>query len=155
MSKSKKVYVNPWGGVIDGKYSLSAIAFMRELEMLEYLILYILAADRVFTTRYEELREDTLEYIKSLNPRFEENFNHILKNQADILILRSRTYEGLLSQMVYNRSIENFLLYLKNILAEVIQVKPQLLKSGETERLDFILDFDVIKSANISRANRG
>lgn len=143
-SKVKTIYVNPWGGVIDGKYSLSAITFMQQLEILEYLIFYILASDRVFATRYEELRDNTLEYIKSLNPRFEENFNHILKQKADRLILGSRTYEGLLSQMVYNRSVENFLLYLKNILAEVIQVKPQLLKSGETERLDFILDFDDI-----------
>lgn len=140
----KTVYINPWGGVLKGKYSHSAIIFLQELEILEYLIFYLLVSDRLFYTRYEDFREESLDYIKSLGPKFKETFDHIVVHKADRLLFSSKTYENLLSQMAYSRSVDNFILYLKNILAEIIEVKPQLLKSGEKQRLDYILNFDDI-----------
>jgi dihydrofolate reductase len=150
----KTVYVNPWGGVISGKYSVSAITFMQDLEQLEYLIFYVLAAERLFGTRYDEFRDESLDYIQSLGPKFKETFKQIISKKADRLILSGKTYESLLSQMAYSRSIDNFLLYLKNILAEVIDSKPQLLKSGETERLDFVLQFDDINELRRALAKK-
>ncbi|HUT71931.1 MAG TPA: hypothetical protein VMW89_14780 [Desulfatiglandales bacterium] len=140
----KTVHVHPWGGVLKVKYSSSAIIFLQELEILEYLIFYLLVSDRVFYARYENFREESLDYIKSLGPKFKETFDQIVVSKADRLLFRSKTYENLLSQMAYSRSVDNFILYLKNILAEIIEVKPQLLKSGEKERLDYILNFDDI-----------
>jgi hypothetical protein len=150
----KTVYVNPWGGVIPGKYSLSAIAFMQEFERLEYLIFYVLASGRIFSTRYDEFRDDSLAYISSLGPTFKETFDHLIVNEADILILSSKSYENILGEMAYGRCIESFLLYLKSVLAEIIQVRPQLLKSGEKETLEFVLGFEDIKELRTALAEK-
>lgn len=56
--------------------------------------------------------------------------------------------------MVYSRTIDSFLAYLKDLLAEVISVKPQMLRSNETERLDFILSFDDIAELRSALAER-
>ncbi|MBK7873754.1 MAG: hypothetical protein IPJ74_25395 [Saprospiraceae bacterium] len=40
--------------------------------------------------------------------------------------------------------IDNLTIYFKEILSEVVSAKPQILKSQETERLDFILDYESI-----------
>jgi len=56
--------------------------------------------------------------------------------------------------MTFSRAVDSFLQYLKNILTEVIQVKPQLLKSGEKEKLDFILDFDDIQELRKALAEK-
>lgn len=51
-------------------------------------------------------------------------------------------YERHFSQMAYSRSVDNFITYFKDILAEVVTKKPQILKSKDQERLDFILSHD-------------
>ena len=127
---------------------------MQNMELLEYLIFYLKAADRVLSSNYEEFAADSLDYIKSLGPKFEETFEHIIEKKADKLILSGKTYEYILSNMAHCKSVDEFILYLKNILAEIIQVKPQLLKSKENERLEFILDFDDIKSLRKALAEK-
>jgi hypothetical protein len=56
--------------------------------------------------------------------------------------------------MVYRRVLDSFLGYMKDLLAETIIVKPQLLKSKETERLDFILGFDDLTELRAAIAER-
>jgi len=79
----KTIYVNPWGGIIPGKYSWSAITFTQELEQLEYLVFYVLAAERIFATSYNDFREESLDYIKSLGPKFRESFDYIIAHKGD------------------------------------------------------------------------
>lgn len=140
----KAVYVNPWGSVISSNYSLSAIHFIQELERIEYMIFFVLASGKIFSSRYDEFREKSLAYIASLGPTFKKSFEHQIAMQGDKLILSSRGHEKMLCQMTYCRLIEGFLLYLKSILSEIIQVQPQLLKSGEKETLEFVLGFEDI-----------
>ena len=51
-------------------------------------------------------------------------------------------FENKLAQMTMCRIIDNFLSYLKDILTEVVILKPEILKSKDTEKLEFILGFD-------------
>jgi hypothetical protein len=122
----------------------------QELERLEYLIFYLLVSDRLWHAHYEDFREESLDFIRALEPKFRETFDHIVVQKADRLLFASKSYENMLSQMTYSRSIDNFILYLKNILAEIIEIKPELLKSGDKERLDYILGFNDI--AELRRA---
>ncbi|TLN00414.1 hypothetical protein FDZ73_19565, partial [bacterium] len=86
----KTIYVNPWGGIIPGNYSCSAVTFTQELEKLEYLVFYVLAAERIFATRYNEFKDESLDYIRSLGPKFQESFDHIIAHKGDRLILSGK-----------------------------------------------------------------
>ena len=86
----KELYVNPWGGLIDVKYSISATHFMQKMELLEYLIFYLMATDRIMSENYEEYAADSIEYIKSFGPKFEERFEHIIEQKVDKLILETQ-----------------------------------------------------------------
>lgn len=48
--------------------------------------------------------------------------------------------------MMYVKTIDNFENYFKEILAEIVISEPRVLKSKETEQLDFILSFDDYES---------
>src|SRR3990172_4422029 len=74
----KTIKVNPWGAVIPGNLSQSAIEFTQEFELLEYLIFYVLASGRVLSTRYDEFREDSVAFISSLGPSFKETFDQVI-----------------------------------------------------------------------------
>lgn len=50
-------------------------------------------------------------------------------------------FEELQTAMILCRSVDNFLIYLAEILALVFRTNPETLKSGETVRLDFLLQF--------------
>lgn len=48
--------------------------------------------------------------------------------------------------MMYIKTIDNFENYFKEILSEIVISEPRVLKSKETEQLDFILSFDNYES---------
>jgi hypothetical protein len=47
----------------------------------------------------------------------------------------------LFNQMLLSRSVDNFLTFLADLLFQVFKAKPQLLRSNEAEKLDFVLQF--------------
>lgn len=63
-------------------------------------------------------------------------------------------YEIHLSSMVYVNTIDNFNTYLKDILSEVVYAKPQILKSQESEKLDFILAYESMDDLLNAIANK-
>lgn len=69
------------------------------------------------------------------------------KTELSILsekFLNINYYENHLSALIYVRALDNFITYFKEILSEVVISKPQILKSKESENLDFILAFDTM-----------
>ncbi|MEZ0607577.1 hypothetical protein ACAW74_03625 [Fibrella sp. WM1] len=50
-------------------------------------------------------------------------------------------YEMTLSTMMYVKTVDNFENYFKEILSEIVISEPRVLKSKETEQIDFILSF--------------
>jgi len=54
-------------------------------------------------------------------------------------------YNNHFSRMMYVRIIDNLNTYFKDILAEIVIKKPQILKSKETEKLDFILEHETME----------
>ncbi|WP_330746980.1 hypothetical protein [Chryseobacterium sp. CP-77] len=47
-----------------------------------------------------------------------------------------------LGTMMYIKIVDNFQNYFKEILSEIVKIRPEILKSKETEKLDFILSFN-------------
>ena len=56
--------------------------------------------------------------------------------------------------MCYARTIDNTITYFKDILGEVILTTPNILKSKETERLDYILNFNNFDELKIALSEK-
>lgn len=137
--------VNKFGGFIPETVTVSLKSFLNEVHSNELLLQYIsLAQDYV-----EENKEDAIERLKEL---YEDETNQASKKMISLLdskesdvIFNIRTYEHYFGQMAFSRAMDNAITYFKDILGEVIIKKPQILKtSKESERLDWILEFESI-----------
>ncbi|RRQ22224.1 hypothetical protein D6C00_09850 [Thiohalobacter thiocyanaticus] len=51
-------------------------------------------------------------------------------------------HESLMREVVLTRTIDNLLCYVSDLLGLVFKFRPEMMKSGEQERLDFILRFE-------------
>lgn len=63
-------------------------------------------------------------------------------------------YEIHLSSMMYVNTIDSFTVYFKEILSEVVLTKPQILKSQESEKLDFVLEYESMNDLINAIANK-
>lgn len=136
---------NKFGALIPETATVSLKAFLDELHTNELLVNYIfLAQDYI-----EENKGDAIERLKEV---YEDETNEASKRMIDFLgteeasdLFDIRTYEHYFGQMAFSRAIDNATTYFKDILGEVIVKRPQILKtSKESEKLDFILDFENI-----------
>ena len=50
--------------------------------------------------------------------------------------------DRMLEELTITRTVDNYLSYISDLLALIYKSKPEMLKSEEEERLDFILSFD-------------
>lgn len=67
-------------------------------------------------------------------------------SKLDESIFNMEVYERHLAQMILCRMVDNFLSYLKDILTEVVVIRPEILKSKDaSEKLDFILSHDSLE----------
>lgn len=122
------------------KASRSFINAAREFESIERLLLYFKVSNNL-------INEDILKSVTKLKA-FNENLEipYELNFEQEKEFLEINYYETTLSTMMYIRTIDNFENYFKEILSEVVSKDPRVLKSKETEQLDFILSFDDYKS---------
>ncbi|MFG4003412.1 hypothetical protein [Flavobacterium aquidurense] len=113
--------------------------FQQEILRSEMLISYLDVANTLV------LKND-VEAKRCLTNIYDHAFNSEIakKSLTENLdhYLNLRFYEIHLSSMVYVNTIDNFSTYLKDILSEVVFAKPQILKSQESEKLDFILEYE-------------
>lgn len=117
----------------------SFLRFWGEMQQSEMLISYLQVSNELVSNNTEEARKHFVNiYNNSQNP----NAAKAALQEKMGQFLDINYYESPLSSMVYVRAIDNFITYFKEILAEIVQTKPQVLKSQESEKLDFILDYD-------------
>ena len=63
-----------------------------------------------------------------------------LKKRAGKTSERLSRYAGFLSETVLTRSVDNFLSYVSELLAAAFRTRPEILRSNEEVRVDFVLD---------------
>ncbi len=106
-----------------------------EFENIERILLYFKVSNNLINDdllkSISKLKtfNDNLEIPYDLDPKLEKEF------------LEINYYEKTLSTMMYVKIIDNFQNYFKEILSEIVISDPRVLKSKETEQLDFILSF--------------
>lgn len=117
------------------KASKSFITASVEFENIERILLYLKVSNNL-------INEDLLKSIaklKTYNDKLEIPYEFDPKLEKEFLEINY--YEKTLSTMMYVKTIDNFENYFKEILSEIVISEPRVLKSKETEQLDFILSF--------------
>lgn len=122
------------------KSSQSFINAAVEFENIERILLYFRVSNNL-------INEDLLKSVsklKSFNEKLEIPYEH--DHQQEKKFLEINYYETTLSTMMYVKTIDNFENYFKEILSEIVISDPHVLKSKDTEQLDFILSFNDYQS---------
>lgn len=117
------------------KATQSFINAGNEFEAIERILLY-------FKVSNFFINKDLLSSVKKLSEFNDElEVPYELNSELEKEFLQINHYENTLSTMMYVRTIDNFINYFKEILSEIVIKNPNILKSKDTERLDFILSF--------------
>lgn len=138
----REIFKNKFGAKVVYETTQSLQNYSNENELTELLILF-LGMGGEFIQRDKELARNTL--IKLFSDERNEvsvrMIDHLNSPEAETLF-DVNFYERHFSAMTYSRSIDNFVIYFKEILAEVVYKRPEILRSKDQERLDFILDYE-------------
>lgn len=134
--------INKFGAKVVSEATQSFLNFADEIEQTELLMFFLLEGGK-------HISEDKASAKNSLasmhrdndNPVSQKFIDHINSEKADPLF-DTFFYERHFSQMTYARSIDNFITYFKEILAEIVNKRPEVLRSKDQEKLDFILSFE-------------
>lgn len=142
---------NKFGVIIPEKVTISFFKTIEQIEKSElFLMMYIYGN--------EYLKENKKEVTKGLEGMYEGQvpnpISEIIKSGNINKLFDVRTFEIFYGQMCFARTIDNALTYFKEILSEIVIKKPQILKSKETERLDFILNYETIEELQIAIAEK-
>ncbi|MHA6249480.1 hypothetical protein ACXYMU_16170 [Pontibacter sp. CAU 1760] len=124
----------------NNKASQSFMNAAVEFESIERILLYFKVSDNL-------INEDLLKSIAKLklfNTKLEAPYELDPKLEKEFLEINY--YENTLATMMYVKTVDNFENYFKEILSEIVISEPRVLKSKETEQLDFILSFDDYQS---------
>lgn len=111
-----------------------------EFESIERILLYLRTTNSI-------INEDvlnSLSKLKTYNNNIEIPFE--IDQQFEREFLDINYFENTLSTMMYVKTVDNFETYFKDILSEIVLSDPRILKSKETEPLDFILSFSDYES---------
>jgi hypothetical protein len=140
----QKFSLNNFGIKILHENSKSYQTFSTESTSLEFLLIYILLAE-------QNNKKDKKEYLKNLFlkkdlSKLDIALNEFLDSEQSDIIFSIDTYENYFGQMAYTRIADNALCYFKDIIAEVVTKRPEILKSKEKETLEFIFSFDNMDS---------
>lgn len=107
-----------------------------DFEKVERLIIYFKTSNYLINKDFQIAQNKITELNNSLEIPYtnESNFD---EETLDI-----NFYEMSLGSMMYIKTVDNFQNYFKEILSEIVKIRPEILKSKETEKLDFILSFN-------------
>jgi hypothetical protein len=138
----RKKLTNKFGAYLIFESTQSYKSFSDELTNLEMLMLFLLANAKHLSTNVVETKKLIANiFSEADNEAAEKTVEFMNSNHSD-KYLDIFYYEKHFSGMTYVKSIDNFITYFKDILAEIVLMKPQILKSKENEKLDFILSFE-------------
>src|SRR6476620_10632372 len=109
--------------------------FSKEMQQSEMLMSYLEVGSKLINQNKAEAKKHFLTIYDNIgNP---DDAKSALSKMSDQL-LDVNYYVNHLSAMIYVRSLDNFITYFKEILSEIVAAKPQILKSQESENLEFI-----------------
>jgi hypothetical protein len=133
-----------WKDLIPEKLTMAAKYFFSEHERIEALRFYFSAADLALHQNIDSIKNIFVKKLKSAsNGATDILANNIANGSADAMF-QSEAYSGSITQMTFSRSFDNFSTYLKDLLSEIVRIRPEVLRSNEKEQLDFILSFESI-----------
>lgn len=133
---------NKFGAKVLDKATQSLIHFNNEIEQTEFLMFFIFIGNEYISENKEQARKILIDAYEDPTNEISIKLVEFFKTDKADQLFDSDFYARHFSQMAYSRAIDNFITYFKDILAEVVLKKPQILKSKDTERLDFILGHD-------------
>lgn len=128
--------------------------FSNEISRSESFLTLIHIGSEFTTNNKNEVKDKLIKLYSSYRNEQSENMVNLIKNNKTDNFLDLKSYELFYSQMCYARSFDNLLIYFKDILSEIILKQPNILKSKETERLDFILKYDSIEELQTAIAEK-
>ena len=64
----------------------------------------------------------------------------------------SDTNDEMLQELILTRTVDNFLCFVSDLLALIYKTKPQMLRSSEQERIDYVLSFQSMDELRIAIA---
>lgn len=123
----------------DNSGTKSFINFAVQLDQSDMLLHFMNVGNSFITENIDNARE-------RLKARVQIDF--IKHNPEQFLDINY--YGNHFSKMIYIQAIDTFITYFKEIFAEIVIKKPQILKSGESEKLDFILSFESMEELVIA-----
>ncbi len=142
--------ISKHGAIVVDKMTQSLAQFNNEIEQTEMLMLFIQIGDDYISENKEKARQTLIEIYDDPENEVSVELVEFFKTEEADKLFDMMFYERHFTQMAYSRAIDNFISYFKDILAEVVIKRPQVLKSKDQERLDFILSHhnmaDLLKS---------
>lgn len=123
----------------------SFIRFGKEIEHSEMLMCFFEVSQTFITENQTLAKERLYNLYDFLVEEKQMEVKEILDKQHSIF-LNWNYHKKHLGKLIYIRTIDNFVTYFKEILQEVVIKKPQILKSKETEDLEFILSHESMDS---------
>lgn len=137
--------ISKFGGKTPLLFTNAFNIFSDELTENLFLLYYILVLDSyIDDDKKQQALDDLIQEIYDPKNIVSSKFVDILKNDIRTDLFDANSYERIFGQMTLCRYVDNFLCYLKDVLVEVVNKKPDVLKSSETEKLEDILSFDTI-----------
>lgn len=75
-------------------------------------------------------------------------------NELTKLLAELRQHDGLLAEVILCRVVDNFLTFISELLGLVYEVRPEMLRSSEQERIDFILLYESMEELRKALAEK-
>lgn len=136
---------NKFGVIIPSKVTKSFRNFGLELEYHDFFLVYIKLAEIYINKHKEDAKKRLIELYSDEKNELANVLVDYLKNSDISHLFDSRTYEAFFGQMAFARTVDNFITYFKDLLAEVFNARPEILRSRDQEKLEFILKFDTME----------
>jgi len=134
-----------YGATVISEATEALINFCTENEYSEFLMFFILIGDDYISKDKENARKKLIDIYKDPTNEVSIELVEFFKTDKADKIFDKTLYERHFSQMAYSRLVDNFTTYFKEVLAEVVLKKPQILKSKDQEKLDFILSHETME----------
>lgn len=94
----------------------------------------------IFVTRAADIEDARISLAQTIRPSSIEGTNLASQAASDLT-----SHLQLFLQMMLCRAVDNFLTYISQLLSLIFTARPEMLKSGETARLEMILQFKTME----------
>jgi hypothetical protein len=145
---------NKFGAIVVKKCTQSYLNFITEVHHSEMFMVFFSIGSSYIEENKEETTKTMIDIYKDERNELSKEFVNHLKTQNVDYLYDLFTYQQFYAQMAFARSIDNMTTYFKDVLSEVILKRPEILKSSDAEKLDFILGFNSMEDLKIALAEK-